>query len=195
MTLAPLADLSDLSVRIDVNSVDSNLAETMLSVASSLVRSAAGSPIAERESEVSVWALDASCWLPLPGQPVTSVSSVTVDGSAVTSYKLADGALWRRCHWSDGYEPTEVVVTMTHGYPEVPDWIVQLVCDLAILGIKTASEGAIDPRVAVEEIDDYKVTFSATGQVLASALELPAATRLALSSRFGGGVGKVSWRA
>lgn len=73
----------------------------------------------------------------------------------------------------------------------VPAYITQLVCDLAILGINTATVGAHDPSVIVEAIDDYSVTFSSGAQAVASAMTVPALTRLGLRAKFGGGAGSV----
>jgi hypothetical protein len=191
VALPDLALAADLSARgITPTAVHT----TMLAVASSVVRAAAGSPIAETDSTVSLWALDCTPWLPLPGVPVTAVASVVVDGDALDAdaYKLVYSDLWRSGSWGTGLEPVEVVVTMTHGLPEVPASIVNLVCDLAILGASAATEGSHDPRVLVEKIDDYSVTFA--DDAVASAMELPALTRTWLRSQFGGGAGMVRFR-
>lgn len=191
MALPNLAVSTDLSARgVDVSGTV--LVGVMLSVASSLVRQAAGSPVLSTASTVTLWATDDSPWLDLPGKPVTAVSAVTLDGTlvAATDYKLVDGRLWRST-WGYYSEPLEVVVTLTHGFAVVPVDIVQLVCDLAILGMNTATDGAIDPRVIAEKIDDYSVTFGADAASVASALSLPDATRRSLAARFGGGVGVV----
>lgn len=187
MALPDLAASADLSARgVDVS--DTDLVDLMLAVASALVRGAAGSPILETDSTVTLWATEDDVWLDLPGKPVTAIATVTVDGTAVTDYRLVDGRLWRRCGWSFCGEPIEVVVEMTHGFAEVPVDIVQLVCDLAILGIDTSTAGALDPRAVAERIDDYSVTFAAAGATVASAMTLPEATRRSLKARFGGGV-------
>lgn len=192
MALPDLATSADLSAR-GVDVTDTALVSTMLAVASSLVREAAGSPIAEHDATVTLWATDRGPWLELPVRPVTAVTSVSLDGDTLTDYKLADGALWRCAGWSCG-EPLEVVVALTCGLPEVPASIVQLVCDLAILGMSTASEGALDARVVAERIDDYSVTFADGTDALSSAMTVPSATRASLRARFGGGVGSVGSR-
>lgn len=192
MPLANLAATSDLTAR-GVDTSATALVDTMLAVASSLVREAAGSPIAETETTFSVGALDRSQWFGLSEcvRPVTAIDTVEVDGVAVTDYKLINGNLWQPSYWSDGYEPSELVITATVGLPVVPAYITQLVCDLAILGINTATVGAHDPSVIVEAIDDYSVTFSSGAQAVASAMTVPALTRLGLRAKFGGGAGSV----
>lgn len=193
MALPDLASTSDLSAR---GVTTTALHSTMLAVASSLVREAAGGPVLETDSTVTLWALDTSEWLPLPGSPVTAVTSVTVDGDALTSddYKLVDGHLWSATPWGDGCTPAEVEVTLTHGLAEVPAAVVNLVCDLAILGAKVAADGAIDPRVVAEKIDDYSVTFAQGAGTIATATQIPAATRRWLRRQFGGGVSMTSIR-
>lgn len=195
MPLANLAVESDLLDR-GVAVTDGTLADTMLAVASSLVREAAGSPISETATTFTTWALERGCWLGLAERvrPVTAVTSVTLDGSAVGDYKLVDGDLWRSAGWCQ-IEPAEVVIAATVGFPDVPEHIRQLVCDLAILGINTAAEGAHDPTKIVESIDDYSVTFAKGADTVASAMTIPALTRLGLRSRFGGGLGSVRFLA
>lgn len=195
MALPDLAASADLSARgVDVS--DTGLVATMLTVASATVRQAAASPILETASTVTVWAHDSSDYLNLPGQPVTAVSAVVYDGDTLdaTDYKLVDGRLWRWWGWGCMTEPIEVTVSMTHGLAEVPADIVQLVCDLAIAGMGAATEGALDPRVIAEKVDDYSVTYRPGAESVATAVELPALTKRGLRARFGGGAGMVTYR-
>lgn len=192
MSLPDLASTADLSAR-GVDITNGALANVMLAVASSLVRGAAQSPILSTTSTVTLWATDNDHYLDLPGLPVTDVSAVVLDGDALAAddYKNVHGRLWRSAGWAGGCEPLEVEVTMTHGFEAVPEHIVQLVCDLAILGMSTAADGARDPSILTESIDDYSVTFSTAGEGVASAMSLPVATRRALRAQFGGGVALV----
>jgi hypothetical protein len=194
MALPNLALAADLTAR---GVTPTSIHTVMLGVASSLVREAADSPILETDSEVTLWALDQTQWLTLPGKPVTAVDSVTLDGETLTAgtdYKLVHGDLWNASGWGGGCEPLEVVIEMTHGLAEVPPAIVQLVCDLAILGAAAASEGAHDPRIVAEQIDDYKVQFAPGADAVASAMQIPPLTRQWLRSQFGGGASVVSFR-
>lgn len=182
--LASEADLAERGVTVD---------DVFVRVASTLVREAAGSPILQTTATVTVWATEPGPWLDLYVRPVTAVAVVHVEGEPATDYKLVDGTLWRRVGWFRG-EPTEVTASVTIGLLVVPDSIVQLVIDLAILGSKTAADGALDPRVLTERVDDYSVTFNTQAAPVASAMTVPAATRHALRARFGGGVGSVRFR-
>lgn len=193
MALPNLAEQSDLLDRgVDVD--DDALIEAMLAAASASVRNAAGSPILENESTVVLTAWGEQL-LDLPGQPVTAVDTVEVEGVAVTDFKLANGRLWRRRGWGCASEPSDVEVTLTHGLPEVPADIVDLVCNLASAGAAAASSGeSFDPRVLMERIDDYTVQFQQGAEAVASIMDLPAASRARLRARFGGGAEVVEYR-
>ena len=191
MALPNLATTTDLSARgVDTSATG---VEVMLAVASSLVRQAAGSPIAQHVATITFHATEYGEWLELPVKPVTAVTSVMLDEVPATGWKLVNGDLWRREGWYT-CEPVEVDVTLTCGLPEVPAHITQLVCDLAILGIKTAAEGALDPRVVAERIDDYAVTFAKSAEVVASAMAIPPMTRRSLRAQFGRGIGSLRLR-
>lgn len=192
MALPDLAAAADLSVR-GVVVEDPALAATMLTVASALVREAAGSPILSADVTVSWWVTEWSEWETVPVRPLRAVSSVELDGVAVTDHKVVHNDLWRSAGWWSG-EPVQIEAAVTVGLPTVPEDIVQLVCDLAILGINTADAGALDPRVVAERIDDYSVTFSKDAAAVSSAMTIPKATRSSLRARFGGGVGSVRLR-
>lgn len=192
MALPNLAASADLSARgVDVS--NTTLVDTMLTVASSLVRQAAGSPILEHAATIEFGVVERDRWLDIPVKPIRSVSVVELDGTAVTDYKFVDGNLWRSCGWTVS-EPVVATVTLVCGLPEVPEHIKQLVCDLAILGMDTATSGAIDPRVVAERIDDYAVTFADGAETVASAMTIPKATRLSLRAQFGGGATSVVMR-
>jgi len=193
MALPDLATTTDLQARgIDIT--DTALIAAMLAAASASVRNAAGSPILQATSTVALTAWG-EMLLDLPGQPIQSVASVTLDGTAVTDYKLANGRLWRRRGWGNEFEPFEVVVTMTHGLPDVPADIVDLVCNLTSAAASAATAGeTFDPRVFMERIDDYTIQYQQGEQAVASILDLPAAARRHLRARFGGGAGVVEYR-
>ena len=196
MALPPLATTADLLAR--GVTIDEPLCSTMLDVASSLVREACSSPVLETESTIALWADGPADLFDLPGQPITEISAVAVNAVDLPAdgWRLRDGRLMLARQLGNPAYGTDwsLTVTLTHGFPEVPAYLVQLVCDLAILGAKTATEGAVDPRVVIEQIDDYKVTFvdNAKGALVSSAMELPPMTRQALRTRFGGGVDLVA---
>lgn len=196
MALAALATTGDLDDRgIDISNVD--LSETMLDVASAVVRQAAGSPISQTDSTVVLYAWGDSL-LPLPGLPIQSVATVEIDGDATTDFRFVGTALWRASGWGYPSEPADVEVTMTHGLPEIPADIIDLVCNLAAAGqaeaASMAAGGSFDPRVVVESIDDYRVQYAEGANAVASVFDLPLRTRARLRARFGGGASVVEYR-
>ncbi|TDD88357.1 hypothetical protein [Actinomadura rubrisoli] len=191
MTLAPLATTDDLDART-IAWDDQDLAETYLGVASASVRDAAGVPISRVTSTVSLFGDDGQ-WLRLPGPPVISVATVTLDGGALvqgTDWALVDGALFRVCGWRVcGPLPVPAVVTYTHGLAEVPADVVDLVCRLTASALVAAAaeddgSGLAVDRIVSERLGDYAVTYDkASG---ATEMELADRTRDRLRSRFGG---------
>jgi hypothetical protein len=181
MALDPLATIADLEARgVSVDETETAVVGTYLAVASGLVREAAGTPISETVSTVTLEGRGSR--LVLPGQPVTAVSAVSVDGVAVTDYRLMNGALTRPC----GFHGVEVSVTYTHGFATVPADIVDLVCRLAAQTLLSFREGDPVGRTATSvRIGDYSVTYSdaETGTLTLSDFQ-----RKRLASRFGSAV-------
>lgn len=185
MALAPLATIADLTARgVTVEAGETAAVNVYLDVASALVRDAAGSPISQVTSTVKLEARGTR--VPLPGQPVTAVSAVLVDGVAVTDYKLRSGALARPCGFEAG---SEVQVTYTHGLPAVPVDIVDMVCRLAGQELVALRSGETSSRaVESERIGDYSVKYADTET---GTMALSDFQRKRLAARFGSGAGMV----
>ncbi|OII64594.1 hypothetical protein BJP40_19840 [Streptomyces sp. CC53] len=198
MALTALATTADLAARgLTVDAGETTVATTYLAVASAAVREAAGVPISQTTSTVTLEG-PATQWLSLPGPPIVSVASVAIDGEAVTDWRLRSHRLWRAGGWSPDCGPSEVEVVQTHGLAEVPEDIVDLVCQLAAAALGayrsdpdgTAGMGAADIRA--ERIGDYSVTYGSHG--LITGMELPDYLRERLAARFGGGAAVVTSR-
>jgi len=191
VALAPLATLADLAaLGLSVDGTETTIVETYLAVASAAVREAAGSPISQTTSSVRLEG-EADQRLRLPGSPVTDVATVLLDGKAVTDWRLRSDRLWRHGGWTACDGPSEVTVTYTHGLPEVPADIIDLVGRLvagALASYRADDDGASlgTQVVTSERIGDYAVTYGGDG--LATDMELPAYLRERLAARFGGGV-------
>ncbi|MFC4912587.1 hypothetical protein [Actinomadura gamaensis] len=192
MPLAALATPDDLTAR-HISFADRTLAETYLLVASASVRDAAGCPISLTTSTITLWA-DGGTWLQLPGGPVTAVTSVTVDGTALPAdqWTLVGARLLRPCGWGPlcpGEPPVRVEVTYTHGLAVVPADVVDLVCRMAaaaltLAGAEPDGSGLALDRIVSERLGDYAVTYDRDSRT--TEMELADRTRARLRSRFGG---------
>jgi hypothetical protein len=191
-----LATVADLTARgLTVAPEEQALVGVYLDVASTAVREAAGCPISQTTSTVTVEG-PATQWLSLPGPPTTAVATVELDGEPVTDWLLRSGRLWRACGWS-GCEPSEVTVTYTHGLPTVPADIVDLVCRIAAATLiayrsQPQGEGLAAKDVRSERIGDYSVQYGDGGRI--TEVELPEYLREQLAARFGGGAAVVKSR-
>lgn len=184
------ADLVERGIALD------GPVETMLAVASSAVRGAAGSPISQVTSTIGYTGWWTERYLRLFGPPVTAVSTVMIDGDTVTDWRLtADGRLWRACGWGVDDGPADVQVTQTHGLPVVLPEIVDLVCSYTAAGLAAVVDGYDNHAGKVaERIDDYSITWAQGADAVASAMEIPEGTRCWLASMFGGSAVVVTTR-
>lgn len=192
MALDSLADITDLP---DVWQ-GAEYAQKALDVASAAIREAAGSAIGVLTSVVTVTG-GTGRLLSLPG-PVGAVTSVLVDGAAVTDYKALPEGLYRHCGW-DGWDswsrqrgPSVVTVSLTHGLATVPADLVDLCAQLAVSWLQhNEGGGGSTAGLTSVKLDDAAETYSdeSSGQV--SPVYIPAATRQWLAARFGGGVAVV----
>jgi hypothetical protein len=186
MALAPLASVADLPFVWQT----ADDADRALVVASAAIRDAAGSAIGVLTSTVTVTGHRGRL-LRLPG-PVSTVTAVTVDGTAVTDYRVLPDGLWRQCGWDKGCGPVAVTVAMTHGLTDVPPDIVDLCVQLAVAWLQhLEGGGGSTAGLTSAAIDDARETYSdeSAGQV--SPVYIPEATRNWLAARFGGGMAVV----
>lgn len=185
MALPPLAATADLTAR-GIDTSDSDAVEAFLASASTSVREAAGSPITQESSTVTLpGTLD--FWLRLPGGPVTDVTSVEIDGETVDDWRWSGEYLWRPHGWQPKGRPTQVTVTYDHGLIAAPADIVDLVCSLVGLALARKAEGYESRgHLTSLAIDDYRESYLSGDNAQAGLFALPQRTRNSLRSRFGG---------
>lgn len=190
MALAPLATVADLALR-GVDTTNTAQADALLAAASEAVRDAAGSTISTTTSTVTLMP-NSGHWLDAPGA-VSEVASVSIDGAAVTDFRVIGGRIWREAGWLTGGWHAPVTITYTHGLADVPADIVDLVCSLVAGAMRAAEDDAYDSHrdLTYESIDDYRRGFQQGDDALTSPFELPQRTREWLRARFGGGVAVV----
>lgn len=150
-------------------SIDGDRAAMLLDIATETIRGETGQTISlVEDDEVTLVGAWGRC-LVLPQKPVTDVSAVSIDGTALTSDQYSwtrPGFLWLprgwtltadtafdtgTAHW--GGPDLEVVVTYTHGVDPVPGFV-RNIC-LAIAARMLANPDG----VLAEQIDGYSVTY------------------------------------
>lgn len=185
MALEPLATSADLTAR-GIDATDVTRTDALLRAASAIVREAAGAAISSETTTIVLSGCHGP-WLRLPLGPVTGVSAVTRDGVALTDYRMVDGALWRQGGWWST-APGAISVTVEHGYAEVPDDVIDLVCNLVSFGLALAEDGS-RAGIAYDRIDDAQTGY-AQGEFAVNAMEdaLSERARRRLRERFGSGV-------
>ena len=184
--MTTLASRDDLTAR-GISFPTITMADALLASVSDAIRDAAGCPISQQTSTVTLWT-EPSRRIELPSRPVISVTSVLLDGIEVTDWKLRGSSLWREIPWQcRGAIPSELTVTFTHGYATVPEDIVNLACMLTAAALNAAAEGFEGHRgLASEAIDDYQVGYTTGTDEVVDPIELPQRTRDMLRRRFGG---------
>ena len=128
-------------------------------------------------------------WLDLPQRPVSAVTSVTLDGSAVAegtttgTYRRFGSRLWRDCGWATCYtEPSTVVVVYTHGYATGSQEL-----QLARSAVLSLARGAYSNPTGIsrEAIDDYSVAYEVASAAMDASPHLKAALRRQYGRRAG----------
>lgn len=98
-------------------------------------------------------------YLPLPQMPVQSVSSVAIDGEAITDWFLRRQMLWRAGGWMRSTSPpSQATATWVSGYQTGSQWL-QLGKDhcLSLAAMGWGNPGGL---ATSEAIDDYRVTYA-----------------------------------
>lgn len=190
--LDPLASLGDLDDR-NITVPDGMDAIALLNSASSAVREAAGVPISETTSTVDLVVED-WCGFDLPGGPVTSVASIDVASVPVVGWEAFWGTVTMPAAWTRTL-PAVVTVTYTHGLPEVPADIVDLVCGMvSIAAAQSGSYGAAARSNSIH-LGEYSETFNhPAGTDSPSPMDLPQGKRDELRARFGNSIATVGLR-
>lgn len=173
--------------------LDASTANLWVNAATAVVQNAAGGQrILQVVDDTATLLGTTDSWLDLPQIPVTAITSVTLDGTALTlgvagsggtTYRRKGNRLWRGDGWQTYVgEPSDVVVVNTHGYAagaqelEMARGSVLGLAKQAYINVSGASR---------ERIDDYEVAFEAVAAVLEAAPNLKAALRRQYGRRAG----------
>jgi hypothetical protein len=160
-----LATPSELASALQQD-LDASTANLWVNAGTAVVQATCGQRILQVVGDTAELMGTTSSWLDLPQIPVTSIASVTLDGTAVTAgtagsasttYRRVGSRLWRTDGWQNYIgEPSTVVVVNTHGYASGRQEL-----ELARLGVLSIAKGAYaNPSGALREaIDDYQVAY------------------------------------
>jgi hypothetical protein len=139
--------------------LDRATATMLLELSTSQVqRAAGGQRIVDATDTALIDITELDQWIDLPQYPVRSVTSVTLDGTVITDWKLVNQRLWRAVGWLTSWaQPSQAAVLNAHGHPTGSQYL-QLgrnsALSLAVVGYGTPG-GATS-----EAIDDYRVTYA-----------------------------------
>lgn len=158
-SFATHADLAAL-LKKSFSESEKSQAELLLAESTAWVRAITGQWISQVVDDVWITDAPVSRIVWLPERPVSAVTSVLLDGVAVTDWVLRGGRLRRSVPWSDGTSDVELEVVYTHGYPVGDEKL-----DLAKSAcLAMAAERRSNPNgYKSEKIDDYARSFSDGG--------------------------------
>lgn len=150
MALDPLATVSDLGARLGLDLTGDERAAAVLADASAAVRTYCGHTFTETTETITVQVRNGVATL--PNGPVSEVDTVEVDGEEIT-FTWAGGRQVDVC-------ASEVDVTYTWGYAEVPDVVIAVVCQVAgrAFGVNPQNAGS-----GPEQLGAYQVSVGVAG--------------------------------
>jgi hypothetical protein len=186
-----LADTADLASLLE-SDLDLYKATMLVECATAVVQEAAGGQrLVAVSGDTATLIGTTDQWLDLPQRPVTSVTSVTLDGTALVAgtdadeYKLFGSRLWRTDGWQTYYgQPSEVVIVHDHGYATGSQNL-QLARS-SVLSLLRSVYGNPEGLTRVQ-IDDYAEAYSA----LSTAMEASSGLRAAIRRQYGRRAGLV----
>lgn len=172
MSLPALAEVSDVEARLGRDLTDSEAIRlpVLLADASAKVRNFTGQEITERESTDRVRITARDGHVRLPQYPVTAVASVISVESSIAIPFFWDGITlwgWGRFPQSNIEAPfynrarrhgVVVDATYTHGFADVPDDIVALVCQVAARALGSPADQS---GITTESMEGYTYTLGA----------------------------------
>ena len=164
MAFATFGDLED-RLRVTFTAEEQAQATALLDLATELIKAEADQTIDQVTNDSITVDGTGTGRLVLPEWPVTSVASVTADGTLLTfadDYKwtlrgvlLRVGAVWV-------YDIGNVAVVYTHGYSVTPPALTSVCVEMAARAWSTPASGA----VTQESIGSYSVSYDTAGEAV-----------------------------
>lgn len=158
MALPNLSDAGTVATILGRPAPDAARVNALLALGSKAFRTATRQDISHVAGDVATLDADGSWCLLLPQVPVTAVTAVSVDGTALDAdaYEWSAKGILRRCDgWPDGYR--KVAVTYDHGYEDTPEDV-----DYAV-GEWVAVRLTRDPGVLSVGLGAFSQTFDRAG--------------------------------
>ncbi len=163
--------------------LDAATATLLVEISTAAVQATVGQRLVQVADDSIVLLGDTGSWLVLPQRPVTAVTSVTLDGAAVTDWVRFGARLFRRDGWAAcASEPSTVEVVCSHGYPPGAQEL-QLARGACLSIIRDWYDNPSSTTSV--KIDDYAETFSAMAATLEASPYLRAALRRQYGQRGG----------
>lgn len=171
MALEPLATVDDLEDRLQRTLAESEQirADTLLRDASATVRAYCRRDFTASESTTRVRVKNGR--LRIPNAPVTAVSSITdMNGNDVTftwyagdviDFTVAPLNEWEIVPLSSPLKYVDV--TYTHGYDEIPEVVVKIVCRIAATALDSPAEDAGTQSESIAGYSYTRGTVAASG--------------------------------
>lgn len=188
-----LATPEDLASLLERDDMDLYKATMLVECATAVVQEAAGGQrIVEVEDDTAELLGTTAAWLDLPQLPVSDVTSVTLDGVAITEgtasgtwRRPGTSRLWRDTGWATcPGEPSSVIVVYSYGY-DAEDQRRQFARN-AVLGLLRGVFGNAEGATRVQ-IDDYAAAYDA----LTARMEASPHLQRALARKYGRSAGLV----
>lgn len=185
MAFTTVSDIED-TLGTTLTAAQQTQAGFLITAATGAIREAAGSNITETTATVELEGHNERK-LHVPLQPLTAVTSVQIDGEAVTDWTQVGQALWRSYGWTRGvlWRPAVVTLALTYGHATVPAPVRTLTEHLVAAGLAQTVDGTLGspPNIAAEGLGEWSVTYRDDGPV--HVLQLPDDTRGWLRRTYG----------
>lgn len=170
--------------------LDASTANLWVNAATAVVQEAAGGQRIVQVVGATLTVMGTTeSWLALPQIPVTAVTSVTLDGVALSAgtatgtYRKVGSRLWRDIGWAcDIYAPSEAVIVCTHGLAAGRQELE--FGRSATLGLAKQAYVNIGGAKS-ERIDDYAVVYAEMSAVMEASPNLRRALRRQYGRRAG----------
>lgn len=149
-------------LHIDPVDLDAPAAEFAINAATAAVQRAARQRLVQVAGDTVERVGTPSPWLTLPQRPVTAVTSVTLDGAAVTDFVAYSSQLWRAAGWQlcGTGRPTKVVVVYDHGWPAEDQQLQTARGYTFALAAPVYDNPTLAEALA---IDDYRASYGQSG--------------------------------